>query len=613
MTSNSIKWIIPLLVWVLAAIYVGAGIDQGWVPHDEGSLAQSAERVLAGELPHRDFDEIYTGGLSYLNALTFRFLGTNLISLRVVLFAFFLAWVPALYYIASRFVAPLTAGAASLLGVVWSVPNYSAAMPSWYNLFFAVFGTAALLRYLETERARWLGLAGACAGLSCLAKVAGLYYVAAVLLFLVFREQYISRASQETTPKPGQAYGRFVQLALLLFVLVLFTLSYSGAGTLGIVHFMLPGTALVVLFFWNERTQPQVASWTRFATLGRLVAPFAVGLAFPLMFFLIPYVASGSLSALFNGVFVMPLRRLSFAAIGPPGLFASVFSVLPLVLFLAGSRWRAGIRLHEAAIVVLMLAAGLQAASEHFFVYQLVWYSIRTLAPVTVLAGVMLLTHPRSVARLSSLRCQQVNLMLCVTAMVSLVQFPFSAPIYFCYVAPVIVLAVVAVVSSQERESRFAPAVVLCFYLVFGILWVNRGFIYNMGYIYAPSDQTEVLALDRGGLRVSPKDSQEYENLVATMQLHARGEFAYATPDCPEVYFLTGLRNPTRTIIDFFDDPIGRAARILDALEQHGVNVVALNHAPGYSDDPTPELVAALTARYPYAIEVGRFEVRWRE
>ena len=197
--------------------------------------------------------------------------------------------------------------------------------------------------------------------------------------------------------------------------------------------------------------------------------------------------------------------------------------------------------------------------------------------------------------------------------MVSLVQFPFAAPIYFCYVAPVIVLAVVAVVSSQERESRFAPAVVLCFYLVFGILWVNRGFIYNMGYTYAPSDQTEVLALDRGGLRVSPEDSQEYENLVATMQLHARGEFAYATPDCPEVYFLTGLRNPTRTIIDFFDDPIGRAARILDALEQHGVNVVALNRAPDYSDDLNPELVAALIARYPRAIDVGRFVVRWRE
>jgi len=55
-------------------------VNRGWVPHDEGLLGQSAERLLAGQLPHRDFDEVYTGGLSYLHALAFEVGGVRLIA-----------------------------------------------------------------------------------------------------------------------------------------------------------------------------------------------------------------------------------------------------------------------------------------------------------------------------------------------------------------------------------------------------------------------------------------------------------------------------------------------------------------------------------------------------
>lgn len=119
-------------------------LKRGLVPWDEGVLAESAERVLHGELPHRDYHEIYTGGLSYLNAAAFRAFGTNLVSMRYMLFLFLLAWVPASYYVASRFVSAPVASAVTLLAVVWGPPNCSAAMPSWYNLFFATFGLASL-------------------------------------------------------------------------------------------------------------------------------------------------------------------------------------------------------------------------------------------------------------------------------------------------------------------------------------------------------------------------------------------------------------------------------------------------------------------------------------
>src|SRR5258708_5614868 len=82
----------------------------------------------------------YTGGLSYLDAYIFRLFGIDLIWLRVFISAVFLAWVPAVYAMSREFLLPWAAGGVTLVAVAWSIPNYSAAMPAWFCLFFAAFG-----------------------------------------------------------------------------------------------------------------------------------------------------------------------------------------------------------------------------------------------------------------------------------------------------------------------------------------------------------------------------------------------------------------------------------------------------------------------------------------
>ena len=148
--------LIFLGVWIASGLYFGADLMRGWIAHDDGALAQSAERVLLGQLPHRDFVEIYTGGLSYLHALAFHAWGVNLGSLRWMLFLFFLLWVPALYFLAAELTVDWAAAGLTLLAVAWSVPNYPASMPSWYNLFFATFGIAGLFCYIKRPLARWV-------------------------------------------------------------------------------------------------------------------------------------------------------------------------------------------------------------------------------------------------------------------------------------------------------------------------------------------------------------------------------------------------------------------------------------------------------------------------
>ena len=73
---------------------VGILVGRFWIPLDDGTLAQSAERVMAGQLPHRDFYDPYTGLNAVVGALAFKVFGTNLMSLRIPLVAGFALWLP---------------------------------------------------------------------------------------------------------------------------------------------------------------------------------------------------------------------------------------------------------------------------------------------------------------------------------------------------------------------------------------------------------------------------------------------------------------------------------------------------------------------------------------
>src|SRR6266849_5258437 len=248
------RWstLIFLIVWFFSIAYVAGNLKRGWVPHDEGILGQAAERVLHGEMPHRDFNDPYTGGLSYLNAAAFRVLGINLLTLRIVLFMFLVLWVPAVFAAAREFSGPLASAAVTLAAVAWSVPNYSAAMPSWFCLFFATFGTLALLKYIRQPRTHLLVLAGLSGGLSFLIKSPGLYFAAGALLFFDYREQSLSRADEGRTQQT-MGYSAFVLLCLTAFICVLIRLVLWRGDLSEFVHFVLPVLAIVSVLVYRER------------------------------------------------------------------------------------------------------------------------------------------------------------------------------------------------------------------------------------------------------------------------------------------------------------------------------------------------------------------------
>ncbi len=612
-------WVVHLLVLgavlAIAAMYVGFHIGSGWVPADDGILGQSALRVMQGQLPHRDFTEIYTGGLDVIHALAFRVFGVNLMSLRLCAFLFFLAWIPAVYYIALRFTSAVAAGLITLVAVAWSYPNYPAAMPSWYNLFFATFGAAALLRYLDIRKARWLFVAGMCGGVSILIKVIGAYYIAGALLFLAFLEQsevqsdVQSNAQGDESAEPNKSaipYRVFSSSALLLFLATVIYVFHARLGMGEFYDFVLPSVVVVALILIGERNVRNAVSGRRFGGLLRLVLPFVGGLLTPVLVFLTPYARSGALVQFFSGVTSSAIARsVGLGVIRPVGIEKSLYALALAGLIAAATYWREFQGKLVGAAVGLGLAVILAKAGTSSEIVSGVWYSVATLTPLVVLLGAAVVLASGKWGGATRLQQQRMMVPVSLAAICGLVQYPFAAPIYLCYALPLTLLAAVAIVATAKKQpGTYVLATVAGFYLLFGVVMLVPDYVYELTHKVGAMDE---LHLERaGGLRI--EYAANFADLVLFLQQHSPNGLMYAGNDCPELYFLSGLKNATR------DDGGAPAEEVLQALQSDDLNLVVINEAPFFpSAKMGTEVRAEVERKFPHSSQFGIFHVFWKQ
>ncbi len=198
------RWL-PLIVMLLAAVLLASDLNQGWVPHDEGALGQAAERVLAGQVPHRDYDDIYTGLLAYLHAAFFSVGSPTSSTLRMSLFLFALPWVAALYAIARRFVPPNRCCIGGSHRFVWSVPNYPAPCHRGSTCSLPRSARSRCCADSKAGRRHWLMLAGVAGGISFLFKLSGVFYLLGggiALIATSFRSQPDGVSAGQLDPAP---------------------------------------------------------------------------------------------------------------------------------------------------------------------------------------------------------------------------------------------------------------------------------------------------------------------------------------------------------------------------------------------------------------------------
>ncbi|HEV7242052.1 MAG TPA: hypothetical protein VGQ36_22670 [Thermoanaerobaculia bacterium] len=586
--------VVLILLLVASLAYLAPFVRSGWVPHDEGLLGGTAERVMAGERPHVDFDDPYTGGQAYLHALAFRIGGARLSTLRWLLYAFSIPFIVALWAIARRALSPWWAAAVAGAGVVWSLPNYFASLPSWYNLFFALFGLVALLRWLETRGRWWIVAAGLCGGLSILVKISGLYFVAAVFVVLLHADD-----EQHRRTRLGAIFAIAGSVLAALFPIFILAKRVSIES---IAHFVIP-PALICLVIASD-------AWRRGAAppgvLLRRVALLAVGVVLPISCFAAPYVAAGRLRMLLDGIFIAPQRRLAFAAFDLPPLWTSI-AALPLVFALLPARSR------TPAIVAGVVALAAIPFVSDAPLYDAIWWAVRSfLLGLTIVAAYLLIRYP-----VQGRQRQELVAVLAVASFCALIQFPYAYGIYFCYVAPLVLLVAVFLLryrssidpryrASLDAEIEFPfAAAALAFATAFAIVWLNTSRITTFGERYERRSEVKLLLPARANLDVPAVHADGYTQLVQVIDEHARSGVIYAFPDCPEVYFLAGKRSPTRGFYDFLG--VSDVDTIID-----DVDVVVINHIPEFSPPVDDRVAAMLRQRFREGREIGPFEVRWR-
>ena len=611
----------------LSCLYVAIHLPSGWIPHDEGQLGQAAERTLRGELPHRDFDDMYTGGLSFLHAAASRWWGVDSASLRVMLGLFFVPTLAAYFYLASRVLSPLWAALLTLLGAMMSLPTYSAPMPSWYNLFFAIIGAAALVRYVETDYRRWLFAAGICGGLSIVIKITGLYFVAAGLLFLVYREQLLDQTldrSERNAERQIPWYSWALALGLVAFGGLGLAFVRSGRPEMNLIHFTAPMVGLAAFLLVREGRGRYGPSAVRWKQMARMAVPFTVGVAIPPAMLVGYYALHSAIGDLYEGVFVLPRMRVE-SGVFPLPPFQSFIITGPLAFLLVlGQRppgpGRKAIEFAAlGAMVLLLLASGTEVG------FHIAFSTIRNALPLLVLVALWMLVDERSV-ELSTTNRQWLFIASTVAAMAGLVQYPHAYGIYFFYVAPLVVLLGGYIAALQQFPLRRAMAGLAVFYVAFAALQLNGPDPHrNVGW-RATARAMEPMHLDRCALTVPTDEAHVYRSLIEVVQAHSSADsYILAGPDCPEVYYLSNRLNPSRVMYEFFrpawfDEP----KRLFETLDRRKVKVVVMNWWPSFSKKIPKELGEAIAARFPHQqailmvapdgqTTIERFRVFWRD
>jgi hypothetical protein len=597
------RTLIGAMLVALSLAYLCLFVPRGWIPHDEGMIGQSAERVLTGGIPHVDYEEPYTGGLTWLHAGVFKLAGIDLLYTRWLLFAGAAVAQALTYLILRRFLGPIGAAVGVWTALGWSFPNYFAALPSWWVLVCALGCLWAFVRYVETGLVRYAALAGLTAGLSILIKQTGLYVLVALVMALLYGG---GREERETEVwRPGRALTAIVGI---VGVALAFWILRTRLGLTELLYLLLPIAACSRLLLTAGGRH------SRFGVPGMLLAPgAAVAMAaLPLVCYAVPYVMDGHLRTLVTGLVVLPQKRLQFASMEmPPAQW--FLAGLPLVALILPFPGLANLTAsgRTAAMVAWGLAVMLPivALYEHWS-YQVIWQSARGLAAVLPVAICWLLISRH-------IHDAKQRWMLfgfaAMLAWASLVQFPFGAPIYFCYVTPLAVICGAAAAHANVGLRRVVLGPLTALLLIFALLSMNRGYAFNIGYDHYTSYGMDVpLNLDRASLRVTAAEASTYRRVVELVNAHLDGGQLVAGPDCPEVYFLTGQFSPSGSLFDFFASGSSQGEGVTDLPAWTTAGVVVMNNQRSFSGGLSPELMESIRDAFPHTESAGRFEVRWR-
>lgn len=554
-----------------------------WYPHDEGTLAQAALRVLGGEVPHRDFAHPYSGADALLHGVFFRLFGPSLAGIRTGFAVMATAWLAAMGWWFRRHLGFAGAAVAVTVLGAWSMAMYPAAVPSWY-VTMLVTGAVAVLATpgASSPAPRRLLVAGLALGLALGFKVTALYAVVGVVAWLLAR--------QDHDDQPGRPWA--IALMLVAAVAAL-RLLLPTATPRTAVHLLLPPLTVAL---WV--TAVEMRRWRH---AGAAIDPGAVralvALTAGVILGALPVFAwlgfEGALPAFLASVGEVGSLRAAFAGLPPPPLTALLFAVPLLGLVATASLPRPP----RPGLLLLPCLLVFALAWSEFEWHRMVWLALRGSLPLGII--LLLALAWRGTPATPRPWCAAIA----VLGWMALSQFPFAAAVYFVYLAPLAVMIAVAAVRHSTAGRRVLATLGLAV-AAFGYLQVVPSPPTVLGWNRMPLERLAVLGGPHGGLLVPANDSMVYGRLLAILADSVPPGAIWSGPDAPEVAFLAGRRDLNPAFFGFLG-----AASDGDAMAD--AVALVIRQAPPFSPPPTAAMLAAWQRRHPRRADLGPFTVLW--
>jgi hypothetical protein len=570
--------------------------NRGWYAHDEGTLGQSAVRVLAGQLPHRDFDDPYTGGLAILHALVFRIAGVNSNALRDHMALVSTVWFLGLFWLVTHWLRPVGAALVALIVVAFTIPVYPAPMPSWYILFLACAAAGVLVVGIAHPRRAAFG-AGLIIGIAALIKVTAAYALAGALLGIIALRQQEDRSRRAAIE---------VIAGTVLFALLVVRLTGTWLTPRVLAHLTLPAAAVAIAIGWRELRHGLTHRFGIDIELWRRGLALVAGTAIPVALFAIWFQHEDALAGLLTALFQVVGHRTSSAAFPPPSVRSVLFGVGLLLVLVGGGR-RLAIR---PGMLVALGAAILLLAWVYPFVHADIWRAIRGVVPAGALLFAFAWSRDRDTPSSFAARGRAVFVPL--TGTMALGQFPFAAPIYFVYVMPLLVVALSAAVALRSAATQRVAAVAAAFFLLFGLTQVVPGGLESLGVYADHHPETAWLTSPRGRLAIPPDMAELYQRLLAVLDSVPAGPI-WAGPDAPEVSYLSGRTELNRSQFAFLGPENPAGPPLAGRMSARGAVAIVVDSEPAFSRRLAPATLDSIARYFPHRVSMERFTVYWRE
>jgi hypothetical protein len=526
-----------------------------WWPVDEGVYAYVAQRLLAGDVLHRDLIDLHGGYVNLLHALALKLFGEDLLSLRYPLVLLTLvqsALAAALLRPQGLWLAALAALGATAFSFIQFL-NPSA---NWYALFIALL-TCWVLTRVDAARLAHATLIGALLGLCFLFRqLSGIFLAMGVLTWLL------------ATMPAGDRPPRLARALLAIMALGLAGYLLSKGSVVGLILFGIWPFALLLLAIRSVRADDKAVA--------RLLLGLAIGVILAFAPLAIHHGLEGSFSAWLNDIL--------FAALlihGQDFIGRSSFALVLIGALQGLTDWRdPGAMLNGVLWLTLLLATPLLGWTVVGAALRGNWDKAR---------------HPLPI----------------VAVFFALVAVHFQIPIYLWFAITPVLLALLW--CGGRNHLRIASVAVVLLASIAVYFQAGQPLSRGLGGIV----RGERVALDapeglpRASLAIEQTDQQAYGALLKRIELEARpGEPLFTLPMDPEINFLTGRPTP----MPYYGTPLGlrQATDVADSvrrLTQAAPLFVVYRRNDKYLTPLSEELLREVRRRDPAPETFGPFEL----